>query len=150
MVVDRELALRAQWHLASVEGPQAQRKVNGREFLAVLTVFSTDLVPGDANNSSLRIVSPITTSGNIMKLPTKIASLAGILSAAILLASCGDSSPHDQDTLTTVDTAANGISAKTCAVSAQCLGFSAPFTVGNLAQVARMLSQVKSSQVKLS
>ena len=79
MLVDRELALMAHWHLASVEGPQAQRKVNGREFLAVLTDFSTDSVPGDAINSSLRIIYRTTTSGNIRKLSTKIAGLAGIL-----------------------------------------------------------------------
>ena len=142
MHVDRGLALRAQWHLPSVVGPKAQRKVNVREFLAVLTVFSTDLVPGDAKNSSLRIISPITTSGNTMKLPTKIASLAGILSAAMLVASCGGSSSNDQDTITSMVTAVNGVSTETCAVSAQCLDFSAPFTFGNLAQVARKLSQV--------
>ena len=43
MVVDRELALRAQWHLASVEGPQAQRKVNGREFFGGLDRLFTRL-----------------------------------------------------------------------------------------------------------
>jgi hypothetical protein len=119
-------------------------------FLAVLTDFSPDSVPGDADNSSLRIIPPITTSGNTMKLPTNIASLAGILSAAMLVASCGGSSSNDQDTLTSMVTAVNGVSTETCAVSAQCLDFSAPFTFGNLAQVARMLSQVKSSQVKSS
>ena len=103
MLVDRGLALRAQWHLASVEGSSAERKVNVREFLAVLTDFSTDSVPGDANNSSLRIILPTTTSGNKRKLSTKIAGLAGILSAAILLTSCGGSSPHDQDTLSSMD-----------------------------------------------
>jgi hypothetical protein len=77
-----------------------------------------------------------------MKPQVKITSISCLLSAALIVSSCGGSSTNNHDTPTTMVTAANGVSTETCAQSAQCLDFSSPFAFGNLVQIAKKLSQV--------
>ncbi len=64
-------------------------------------------------------------------------------SSAILIA-CGgsdSSTQSDPGTPTTMVTAVNGVSARTCAQDAQCLDFTTPVGFGTIAQVASTLSQ---------